>query len=306
VVAAVVALGACQGSAHHDVASHRDGVKALARRAASRARSRRSDVAPVLDAAASASFARLVAGLPGRVELAIAPLGAGSPVALGGDAPAHGWSTTKVPVLTALLLAREEVLTPEERLWSQSAITKSNNEAVLALFHDLESIEGGLRQASDYVQNLFRRSDDDETIVATAPPPAGAVTTFGQTEWTPSNTVKFFSALARGCLLGPQGTDYVLTLMQHIEPSESWGLGSAGLVHVAFKGGWGPEPTGAYLVRQAGLVDVGSPQAVAVAMIASPPSGPRSFEIGTEMLTRTAIWLREHLVLQPRTPVRCP
>jgi hypothetical protein len=262
-------------------------------------------VGPLLDATASASFARLAAGLSGRIELTVSPLGAGASVTLGGDAATHGWSTTKVPVLTALLRARGEVLTPEERTWAQSAITESNNESVLDLFHDLESIEGGLLKASDYIQNLFRQSGDDETIVATAPPPTGAVTTFGQTEWTPNNTVKFFGALARGCLLGPQGTDYVLTLMRDIEPSESWGLGSAGFVYIAFKGGWGPEPTGAYLVRQAGIIDPGSPQAVVVAIVALPPSGARSFEIGTEMLTRTAVWLREHLKLRPRVPVPC-
>ena len=68
------------------------------------------------------------------------------------------------------------------------------------------------------------------TLVATAPPPPGAVTTFGQTEWSPSESVRFFSALARGCLLSQHYTDYVLGLDAHIEPSESWGLGSrAGL-----------------------------------------------------------------------------
>jgi hypothetical protein len=260
---------------------------------------------PALDAGASASFARLAAGLPGPVELTVAPLGSGRPATLGGDAAAHGWSTTKVPVLTALLEATEENLTSEERSWAESAITESNNESILALFHDLEQIEGGLIGASSYVQELFRESGDEETVVATAPPPPGAVTTFGQTEWRPSNAVKFFSALARGCLLSRQGTNYVLSLMRHIEPSESWGLGSAGFASVAFKGGWGPEPTGAYLVRQSGIIDVGSSRAVAVAIVAFPPAGAGSFETGTAMLTTTATWLREHLRLVPRRHVPC-
>jgi hypothetical protein len=224
---------------------------------------------------------------------------------LGGDSAAHGWSTTKVPVLTALLEATEEDLTPEERSWAKSAITESNNESILDLFHDLEQIEGGLNGASSYIQELLRRSGDGETTIATAPPPPGAVTTFGQTEWRPSDAVKFFSALARGCLLSPRGTGYVLGLMQHIEPSESWGLGSAGFTSVAFKGGWGPEPTGAYLVRQSGIVDVGSARAVAVAIVAFPPAGAGSFETGTAMLTSTATWLREHLRLVPRGVVSC-
>jgi hypothetical protein len=261
--------------------------------------------APVLGTGASASFERFAASLPGPVELTVAPLGVGAPVSLGGDRAAHGWSTTKVAVLAALLQARQEDLTPEERSWAQSAITESNNESVLDLFRDLEQIERGLVPASEYVQRLFRRSGDEETVVATAPPPPGAVTTFGQTEWRPGNAVKFFSALARGCLLQPAGTSYVLTLMRHIEPSESWGLGSVGFGSIAFKGGWGPEPSGAYLVRQSGIIDVGTSRAVAVAIVAFPPPGGTSFETGTTMLTQTATWLRQHLVLVPRAPVPC-
>jgi Beta-lactamase enzyme family len=263
------------------------------------------DGAPALDAGAKASFARLAAGLPGRVELAVAPVGAGTAVTLGGDMPAHGWSTTKVPVLTALLAARGESLSPQERSWAASAITASNNESILELFHDLERIEGGLIGASSYVQELLRRSGDEETTVATAPPPAGAVTTFGQTKWKPSNAVKFFNALARGCLLSPQGTGYVLELMRHVEPSESWGLGSGGFARIAFKGGWGPESGGVYIVRQAGIVDVGSSRAVTVAIIAFPPAGAGSFEVGTAMLTETATWLHGHLRLVPRSSVAC-
>ncbi len=260
---------------------------------------------PVLDANAHASFAQLEASLSSHLELAVAPLGMGAPETLGGDAPALGWSTTKVPVLVALLKARGETLTAEEQSWATSAITESDNQSVLDLFHDLESIEGGLTQASTYMQDLLRASGDEETAVATAPPPPGAVTTFGQTEWKPSNAVKFFSALARGCLLSPAGTDYALGLMQRIEPSESWGLGDVGFPHVAFKGGWGPELDGAYLVRQSGIVDVGSARAVAVAIVAFPPAGPASFEAGTTMLTEGARWLRQHLRLVPRPATRC-
>jgi hypothetical protein len=279
------------GSAEVDVSAH--GAPVVER------------AAPVLRTGASASFKRFTASLPGPVELTVAPLGVGMPMSLGGDRATHGWSTTKVSVLVALLQARQEDLTPQERSWAQSAITESSNESVLDLFHDLEQIEGGLVPASEYIQELFRRSGDEETVVATAPPPPGAVTTFGQTEWRPSNAVKFFSALGRGCLLQPAGTSYVLTSMRHIEPSESWGIGSVGFSRVAFKGGWGPESSGAYLVRQSGIVDVGTSRAVAVAIVAFPPPGGASFETGTAMLTQTATWLRRHLVLVPRAPVPC-
>ncbi len=259
---------------------------------------------PVLPANVAASFEHLSSALSGDIELAVAPLGEGSTKILGADVPAHGWSTTKVPVLVALLKARgARGLTAQENQLAHSAITESNNESILALFGDLERVEGGLDGASAYIQQLFSLSGDDETVVATAPPPPGAVTTFGQTEWRPSQAVKFFRALGNGCLLPAAESGYVLNLMENVEPSESWGLGSAGFSSVAFKGGWGPEPSGAYLVRQSGIIDVGSSRGVVVSIVAFPSSG--SFSTGTQMLTQTAVWLHHELRLVPRNAAGC-
>jgi hypothetical protein len=255
----------------------------------------------LLTSGASSSFQRLAASLPGRIELAVTPLGAGHREVLGADEAAHGWSTTKVPVLVALLRARGQGgLTSQERTWAQSAITESNNESVLALFGDLEHLEGGLGGASAYIEGLLRMSGDEETVVATAPPPPGAVTTFGQTEWSPGEAVKFFRALALDCLLPASETSYVLGLMENIEESESWGLGSAGFGSVAFKGGWGPE-SGGYLVRQSGIIDPDSSSGAVVAIVAFAPS----FAAGTEMLTRTASWLNDHIRLSSRPSAGC-
>jgi hypothetical protein len=231
----------------------------------------------------------------------VTPLGGGTSEVLGNDEPAHGWSTTKVPVLVSLLRARgPEGLTSQEQTWARAAITESDNQSVLDLFGDLERIKGGLGGASEYMDSVFRASGDSETVVATAPPPAGAVTTFGQTEWSPGEAVRFFRALDLGCLLSSNQTSYVLGLMQNIEPSESWGLGSAGFSSVAFKGGWGPE-SGGYLVRQSGIVDPGSSSGAAVAIAAFAPS----FSAGTDMLTRTASWLNHHLALTPHASTGC-
>ena len=256
---------------------------------------------------ASAAFARLRASLPGPVDLTVAPLGSGSPLVLGGNSPAHAWSTSKVPVLVALMRARGPGgLTSTEQGWAQAAITQSDNQSILDLFGDLEQLEGGLAGASEYVTGVLRRAGDPNTTVATAPPPPGAVTTFGQTEWAPSDAVTFFRALANGCLLSTSGTSYVLNLMEHIVSGESWGLGSGDFtVPVAFKGGWGPEPTGAYLVRQSGVIDPDSPDGVAVSIVAYPPAGGDTFGTGTQMLTETARWLRDELVLTPRSPTGC-
>jgi hypothetical protein len=255
---------------------------------------------------AAASFGRLQATLPGPVDVALAPLGSSSTVLLGQDTPAHGWSTTKVPVLVALLRARgDQGLTATQQAWARLAITQSDNQSILNLFGDLETIEGGLGRASDYVGQLFRQSGDTQTVVATAPPPPGGVTTFGQTEWAPTEASKFFRALGDGCLLSKSESDSVIQLMEQIEPSESWGLGSGGFnVPVAFKGGWGPEPSGSYLVRQSGIIDAGSPHAVAVSIVALPP-GSNSFGVGTDMLTRTAQWLRDQLLLPANGSTTC-
>lgn len=255
----------------------------------------------VLAANAEASFQSFASSQPGRIELAVAPLGAGPAEILGPNEPAHGWSTTKVPVLVSLLRARgAEGLTAREQQLAQSAITESNNEAVLALFGDLEGLKGGLDGASQYMEGLLRASGDSETAVATAPPPPGAVTTFGQTEWRPSQAIKFFRALALGCLLPASQTSYVLNLMENIESGESWGLGSAGFGSIAFKGGWGPEADG-YLVRQSGIIDPGSSRGAVVSIVAFAPS----FAAGTETLTQTASWLHDHLRLSGRPSTGC-
>ena len=204
-------------------------------------------------------------------------------------------------MLAALLRARgTHGLTTQERGWAFTAITESDNESIIHLFGDLEMLEGGLRGASRYVEGLFRASGDAKTTVATAPPPPGAVTTFGQTEWSPTAAVKFFGAFAAGCLLSPHDTSYLLGLMERIEPSESWGLGSAGFRSVAFKGGWGPE-NGGYLVRQSGIIDPGTTRAVVVAIVDHAPS----FAAGAQALTRIASWLRGHLSEAPDSGLGC-
>lgn len=255
---------------------------------------------------AVASFTRFASTLPGAVGVSLASVAGTRRVNLGVTGPAHGWSTTKVPVLVALLQARGPAgLAPTEQQWAQLAITQSDNQSVLDLFGDLEQLKGGLLGASDYIQRLFRSSGDGQTVVATAPPPPGGVTTFGQTEWAPINAVKFFQALGRSCLLPPSQTSYVINLMEHIIPSESWGLGQANFtVPVAFKGGWGPEGSG-YLVRQSGIIDPGSNRGIAVSMVAYPPAGQNSFSVGTQMLTSTARWLQGRLRLDPSAGASC-
>jgi hypothetical protein len=241
-----------------------------------------------------AAFARFTRTIKGSVELAVAPLGSGPSTTLGGDDPAHAWSTSKVPVLVALLRARGS-LSDHQRSLARLAITQSDNQSVLDLFGDLERAKGGLIGASRYIDAVLRAGGDAATRTATAPPPPGAVTTFGQTLWRPTASARFFRALGRGCLLPAAQSAYVTGLMEQVEPAESWGLGAAGFaVPVAFKGGWGPEPTG-YLVRQSGIIAPGTTRGVAVSIVARARDG--SFAGGTQILTQTARWLRFELRL---------
>jgi hypothetical protein len=258
-----------------------------------------------LDANAQASFARLRARLASdaRIAIAIQPLGSGRMQVLGGDPAMQAMSTSKVLILSALLLDRGGVshFTPEQKSLAQTAITESDNDSILALFSDLEADKGGLLGASAYAQSLLRKAGDSQTQVSTAPPPAGYVTTFGQTPWTPSAEVTFFRALALGCILPRTDADYELGLMGEIEPSESWGLGSAGFGHVAFKGGWGPEPNDQYGVRQTGLIGTGN--AAVVVSIAADPAV--SFTAGQSVLDQIGQWLHGEVRVVRRPAGSC-
>ena len=258
-----------------------------------------------LRANAQASFAQLQAHLRGEahISIAIAPLGAGPTQILGGNPAMQGMSTTKILILSALLQNRGGAsrLTASQRALANSAITESDNQSILDLFSALESDQGGLLGASDYATNVLRQAGDRTTTVATAPPPPGYATTFGQTLWRPAAEVKFFRSLALGCLLPASDTAYVLALMSNIEPSERWGLGSAGFTRVAFKGGWGPEPGGAYGVRQTGIIGDRT-RGVVVAMTADPVT---TFSTGTAVLTDMANWLRREVQLTRRPEGTC-
>lgn len=251
----------------------------------------------VLSSGAQASFSALSESLSASIGLAVAPMGSGSPQQLGEFQVGHAWSSIKVPILVTLMRDRPGGLSAEEQQWATAALTASDNEAAASLFQQLEQSHGGLAGASQAVQQVLAESGDTTTIVATAPPPSGAVSTYGQTEWSLQGSVDFYRALACDHLLDPAGSEYVLNLMEQVISEQRWGLGEAGFpsgVRVAFKAGWGPEGSagGPYLVRQSGILRQGS-SGVVVTMMAEDESG--SFEAGVSDLNQIAGWLREHL-----------
>jgi hypothetical protein len=251
-----------------------------------------------LAADATASWESLAQTIPAQLGLALAPLGDGSVRSFGPLQTGHAWSTIKVPILVTRLRERQgQGLSTSEEGWARAALTASDNEAAAAIFGELEKAHGGLEGASLAVGETLRGAGDKSTAVATAPPPSGAVSTYGQTEWSLLASVEFFRALARGCSLDRADTERVLSLMEEVVPEQRWGLGEAGFTpswQVAIKGGWGPEgsASGPYLVRQSGIVSDGG-AGVAVAMMAQADSG--SFDAGVEALNRVATWLADNL-----------
>jgi beta-lactamase class A len=242
---------------------------------------------------AEASFEAMAAALPAQVGLAVQPLDTGAAVELGDLREGHAWSSIKVPILATRLRESGEALSPEEESWAKSAITASDNEAAASLFGRIEEAHGGLVGASQAVEAVLHEAGSASTVVATAPPPAGAVSTYGQTEWSLADAAQFFAALGRCEVLGPTGTGYVESLMENVIPEQRWGLGEAGFPaswRVAMKGGWGPDADagGSYLVRQSGIVE-NDDGGIAVAMIAIDDSG--SYEAGAADLTKVAQWL---------------
>ena len=249
---------------------------------------------PILDADAEASFDAMAASLPAQVGLAVAPLAGGTIYEFGDLREGHAWSSIKVPILTAVM-DQNEALDPEEEAWAASALTASDNEAAASLFGRLEDRYGGLAGASQAVEGVLREAGDASTTVSTAPPPPGAVSTYGQTQWSLLGSVQFFASLADGCLLGPSGTEYIEGLMESVISEQRWGLGEAGFPSgwsIGMKGGWGPEASGAYLVRQSGFIRDGD-RGVAVAMMAIDDSG--TYPAGAADLTQMAAWLAEEL-----------
>jgi hypothetical protein len=247
---------------------------------------------------AESTFADLAASVQGRIGVAVAPFGSDPPTTYGGEAleVEHAWSSFKVPIVATLM--RQGTLSNEEMEQARAAITASDNEAAAALFADL----GSPRAAAKAVESTLRDSDYP-THVETAPPPPGAVSSWGQTEWTLANSAGFYRALACGQIgLDSSDTDEIIGLMSEVVSEQQWGLGSAGaaIPGAAIKAGWGPNgsESGPYLVRQSGILRDGR-SGVAVTIAAEADSG--SFEGGVQVLDQVAEWVRDHVDLNAGT-----
>jgi hypothetical protein len=228
-------------------------------------------------------FAALQDDLHGTVGLAVMPVGGDRAITLGTWSSGIAWSTIKVPLALAALRHDPSGLADT----AAAAITASDNDAAQSLWDAL----GGGDQAADAVEAVLHETGDTTTDVADRHNPAAKETvddplSFGATVWTLVNQVRFAAKLP--CL---DHAARVVDLMSQITSSQSWGLGA--FVGAAFKGGWGPDDdTGAYLVRQFGLIPTWSGQ-LAVALAAAPDSG--SFDDATAMMDKLAALLSRHV-----------
>lgn len=220
--------------------------------------------------------------------------GTSSPTVGDSRAP-YAWSTAKILIVAQTLLdsGGPNNLTEEQRSLISSALASSDNEAAATLHRQIEAGHGGLEGAAEAMNQLLRKAGDESTSVSTQG--RSTYSTYGQTLWSSQAQASFMSALMRGCVLDGQSTTFLREQMGNVVPDQRWGLGE--VQSPAFKGGWGPDPDGKYLVRQVGVVPAGDGHLYAVAFTARPEDG--SFESGQRLATDIAHWLQQHVSSAP-------
>ena len=254
---------------------------ASAPRAASPAPSAQRSTPPPLSVPVDlkADFGQLAIRLNATMGISFSAVGSGQSITTWGEWPeGPAWSTIKVPLVIAEY-RREHNVTEKMK----AAITESDNAAAEALWQQL----GAPAVAAQQVEQVLRETGDPTVVESRKLRPE--FTAFGQTEWSLANQVRFLASAFCN-----KDNDPIFALMGQIDPQQSWGIGT--IPGAQFKGGWGPSPTGKYLVRQFGVL-TGPAGKVAVAIAAEPASG--SFDDGRHALDETAIWLASHLTQLP-------
>lgn len=268
--AALLALPACSSdSASLPIPGDSDITEAASR-------NEQQGLAITVPGTLAASFQELQPTLRGKVGMAIMPVGGDRPVTFGSWTSGPAWSTMKVPLTVAALRRNPATSTYA----ASAAITLSDNAAADVLWQSL----GSSQEAAQAVEAVLREGGDAKTKVpATRSRPDASA--FGQADWALTEQVRFAARLP--CL--PQ-TATVINLMEQVTAAQRWGLGVFN--GAEFKGGWGPDQRGAYLVRQFGLVPTPTGQ-VAVAFAAQADSG--AFSDGMTMLDKMAALITQHL-----------
>lgn len=230
-----------------------------------------TDAAPAAALAAlEPSFHDLATAIPATTGLAVAPVGTDTALSFGTWSTGVAWSTIKAPLAIAALRADRAGATP----LVAKAITQSDNAASEQLWSGL----GPPDRAARRVQAVLREGDDADTIVESRRL-RPEFTAFGQTRWSLQQQARFAAHLP--CIAD---AGFVVDAMQRLIDEQRWGLAADG----AAKGGWGPDRSGRYLVRQFGIVSTPAGR-VGVALAAEPHDG--TFDTGVAAVTEMARWL---------------
>jgi len=236
---------------------------------------------PTQGATLAADFARLETKLHAVAGIAVSAVGNGqAPIMLGDWEHGPAWSTIKVPLIIAAL-RQENPPTVTDAM--TAAITESDNAAAESIWASL----GDPVTAARKVDAVLRLTGDSTTVQSQKVRPE--FTAFGQTDWSLTDQARFTSVAVCDSANAP-----VFALMGRVQPDQRWGIGT--VPGAQFKGGWGPSPTGSYLVRQLGVLPAPNGR-IAVALAAQPASG--KFDDGTAALDEMASWLTAHLGALP-------
>ncbi len=225
-------------------------------------------------AALQASFTELAATVPATIGIATAAVGSTTALAFGSWSTGVAWSTIKVP----LAIAAQRIAGADVQSLITRAITQSDNAAAEQLWSQL----GPPQTAAGQVQAVLREGGDDSTTVESQRLRPG-FTAFGQTRWSLELQARFAAQLP--CIADAGN---VVDLMHQLGGGQRWGLAAE---DAAAKGGWGPDESGAYLVRQFGIVPAADGR-IGVALAAAPSDG--TFASGIAALNRMAQWLTAH------------
>ena len=202
------------------------------------------------------------------------------------------WSTIKVPLAIAALDRADATGTAVTRD-VEAAITRSDNAAAARLWTSL----GPTQDAADAVDQVLIAYDsagtrtEDELVRPEFSP-------YGQTRWGVVDQARFAAALA--CAEEGSAAGRVRAAMSRTTPEQRWGIGQLDSGHL--KGGWGPDPSGAYLLRQLGDATIGGRR---YAVAASAQSGTGSYAQGAADLTALVRWWAAEVA--PQAPgLSCP
>lgn len=221
-----------------------------------------------------------------RVGLAVVGLDGGLVAGFEGQGVPYAWSTTKLLLVTQLLIESSgpEGIPTSLSYSVERALTASDNESAAEVNAWLKSRYGGPERTAERLTEVLREAGDKRTTIR-----AGQEenSNYGLSQWDVQSQARFFSELSRGCVLDPRSTGFLLGVLGQVVQEQSWGLGGVGAT--SFKGGWGAKSgESAFQVRQVGLVRAPDGNEYVLAISVWPSA--ETYEDGQVLVAEVANW----------------